>query len=108
MRFRQSSGVPLNSRPLGIFAVDTLERIIRDATSGRMNLGDAESFCAAEGIELADLYNRIALIVAERFNNGTLSYADGDGVMNAIFGMMIDGKTPMESIQPCVVNLSRV
>ena len=65
-----------------------------------MNRGDAESFCAAEGIELADLYNRIALIVAERFNDGTLSYADGDGVMNAIFGMMIDGKTPMESIQP--------
>ena len=80
--------------------MDTLERMIRDATSGRMNRADAESFCAAQGIELTDLYNRIALIVAERFNNDTLSYSEGDGVMNAIFGMMIDGKTPMESIQP--------
>jgi hypothetical protein len=65
-----------------------------------MNRGDAESFCAAQGINLKDLYNRIALIVAERFNNDTLSYADGDGVMNAVLGMMVDGKTPMESIQP--------
>ena len=80
--------------------MDTLDCIISDATSGRMNRAEAESFCAAQGIELNDLYNRIALIVAERFNNDTLSYADGDGVMNAIFGMMIDGKTPMESIQP--------
>jgi hypothetical protein len=53
-----------------------------------MNRADAESFCAAQGIKLNDLYNRIALIVAERFNNDTLSYADGDGVMNAVFGIM--------------------
>jgi hypothetical protein len=65
-----------------------------------MNRADAESFCAAQGIELNDLYNRMALIVAERFNNDTLSYADGDGVMNAIFCMMIEGATPMESIEP--------
>jgi len=65
-----------------------------------MNRVDAESFCAAENIELADLYNRIALIVAERFDNGTLSYEDGDGVMNAIFGMMVGGEIPMESIEP--------
>jgi hypothetical protein len=80
--------------------MDTLERIIRDATSGRMNRAEAESFCAVQGIELTGLYNRIALIVAERFNNGTLSYVDSDGIMNAIFGLMIDGKTPMESSQP--------
>ncbi|MGH9929169.1 MAG: hypothetical protein ACREA9_08070, partial [Pyrinomonadaceae bacterium] len=77
-----------------------LERIIHDAASGRINRADAESFCAAENIELNDLYNRIALIVAERFDSGTLSYEDGDGVMNAIFGMMIDGEKPIESVQP--------
>ncbi len=60
-----------------------------------MNRADAESFCSAEGIELTKLYNRIALIVADRFDKGTLSYEDGDGVMNAIFGMMMDGDKPM-------------
>ncbi len=80
--------------------MDALERIIRDATTGRMNRADAESFCAAENIELAELYNRIALTVAERFDQGTLSYQDGDGVMNAIFGMLIDGEKPMDSIEP--------
>ncbi len=65
-----------------------------------MNRADAESFCSAEGIELTELYNRIALIVADRFDNGTLSYEDGDGIMNASFGMMIDGDKPMESVEP--------
>ena len=82
------------------FPMDPLERIIQNATSGRMNRAGAEAHCAAENIELTDLYNRIALIVAQRFYNGTLPYEDGDGVMNAIFGMLIDGDKPMESVQP--------
>lgn len=81
-------------------AMDPLERIIQQATSGRMNRADAESFCSDEGIELTELCNRIALIAADRFDNGTLSYEDGDGIMNAIFGMMIDGDKPMESVEP--------
>jgi hypothetical protein len=64
-----------------------------------MNRADAESFCAAKNIELTDLYNRIALTVAERFDNGSLSYQEGDGVMNAIFGMLIDGEKPIDSIE---------
>ena len=80
--------------------MDALERIIQNATSGRMNRAEAEAFCAAENIELPDLYNRIALIVAERFDNGRLSYQDGDGVMNAIFGMLIDGDKPIDSVEP--------
>jgi len=88
------------TQALGTFAMDAFERIIRNATSGRMNRADAESFCAAENIEPTDLYNRIALTVAEGFDNGSLSYQDGDGVMNAIFGMLIDGEKPMDSIEP--------
>ncbi|HEY6118857.1 MAG TPA: hypothetical protein VIV66_02800 [Pyrinomonadaceae bacterium] len=80
--------------------MDALEPIIREATTGRMNRAAAEAFCAAEKIELTDLYNRIALIVAKRFDNGTLSYEDGDGVMNAIFGMLIDGEKPIDSVEP--------
>ena len=94
------SAVARSTQPLGIFAMDALECLIHDATSGRINRADAESFCAAENIELADLCNRIALIVAERFDNRTLSYQDGDGVMNAIFGVLVDGKKPMDSVEP--------
>jgi len=65
-----------------------------------MDRADAESICAAENIELTDLYNRIALIVAERFDNGTLPYEDGDAIMNAIFSMMVDGEKPMDAIEP--------
>jgi hypothetical protein len=80
--------------------MDALERIIQDATSGRMNRSEAEAFCAAESIELCDLYNRIALIVAERFHKGTLSFQEGDGVMNAIFGMLVNGDKPIDSVEP--------
>jgi hypothetical protein len=61
---------------------------MQDAMTRRMNRAEAESYCSAEGIELTELYNRIAVIVAKRFYGGTLPYEDGDAVMNAIFGMM--------------------
>ena len=70
--------------------MNALEPIIQQATTGRINRADAESVCAATGIEMTELYNQIALIVAKRFDAGRLSYEDGDGAMNAIFCMMID------------------
>jgi len=80
--------------------MDALERIIQQARSGRINRADAEFFCSTEGITPDDLYNRIALIVAERFYSGTLPYADGDAAMNALFVLMMDGENPMESVEP--------
>ncbi|MDQ3818163.1 MAG: hypothetical protein M3362_10775 [Acidobacteriota bacterium] len=70
--------------------MDALELIIQQATTGRINRADAESVCATTGIEMTELYNQIALIVAKRFDAGSLSYEDGDGAMNAIFSMMAD------------------
>jgi hypothetical protein len=80
--------------------MDAFEPIIKQGMIGRINPADVESFCAAEGISPDDLYNRIALIVAERFDRGTLSYEDGDAVMNAIFILMMHGENPMESVEP--------
>jgi hypothetical protein len=70
--------------------MNTLETIIQQAMTGRINRTAAESVSAAIGIEVSDLYNQIALIVAKRFDAGTLSYEDGDCAMNAIFSMMMD------------------
>ena len=71
----------------------TFEELIRQATSGRINHAEVESHCVAEGIEVSDLCNRIALTVAERFHAGTLSYEDGDAVMNALFTLIVDNET---------------
>ena len=79
--------------PLGIVAMATLEQLIQQATTGKIELSEVESFCVAEGIEVSDLCNRIALIVAERFQAGTLSYEDGDGVMNALFWLIVENQT---------------
>jgi hypothetical protein len=70
--------------------MDALEQIIDQAVSGKINRGDADAFCSAAGIDICQLYNDIALAVAKRFDAGTMSYEDGDGVMNAILGQMAD------------------
>ena len=69
---------------------DALEPIIQQASSGKISRPDAEAICAVNGIEMTDLYNQIALIVARRFHAGMLSYEDGDAAMNAIFQLMTD------------------
>jgi len=69
---------------------DPLEPIIQQASLGKISRPDAEVICAANGIEMTDLYNQIALIVARRFHARTLSYEDGDAAMNAVFRLMTD------------------
>lgn len=71
----------------------TLEQLIQQATSGRLNRPEVEAYCIASELEVSDLCNRIALTIAERFNAGTLSYEDGDRVMNALFTLIVDNKT---------------
>jgi hypothetical protein len=69
---------------------DPLEPIIHQASLGKINRAHAEAVCGANGIEMTDLYNQIALIVAQRFHAGTLSYEEGDAAMNAVFRLMTD------------------
>lgn len=80
-----------------------LEPIIQQACLGKISRTDAEGVCRAKGIEMTDLYNQIALIVARRFHAGTLSYEDGDAAMNAIFRLMTDDAVnghPAPFVQP--------
>lgn len=71
----------------------SFEQLIQQAATGKIDRAEVESFCASEGIEIADLCNRIALTVAERFHARTLSYEVGDGVMNAFFSLIVEKKT---------------
>ena len=52
--------------------MDALEQLIQQATTGKIDRAEVDSCCVAEGIEVSDLCNRVALIVAERFHTGTL------------------------------------
>jgi hypothetical protein len=73
--------------------MDALEQLIQQAGTGRIDRAEIDSFCASEDIEVPDLCNRVALIVAERFNAGILSYEAGDGVMNAFFPLIVENQT---------------
>lgn len=70
-----------------------LEQLIQQATSGKINRAEVESYCVANNIEVPDLCNRIALTIAQRFHAGTFSYKDGDGVMNALFSLIVEYET---------------
>ena len=79
------------------------EPLIHQASSGKISRTDAEAVCHANGIEMTELYNQIALIVARRFHAGTLAYQNGDAAMNAVFQLMTDAAVnghPNPFVQP--------
>ncbi len=69
---------------------NTFENIVEQAIEGNVNRRDAEALCAAESIQLNDLYNRLALFVAQSFDVSAMSYQDADTAMNAINCMMVE------------------
>ncbi|MEP5764108.1 MAG: hypothetical protein ABJ308_05925 [Halieaceae bacterium] len=48
------------------------------------------AYCRAEGITVDECYNHISLHVAQRFDEGSMSFAEADLAMNTIFGLMIN------------------
>jgi len=70
--------------------MDPPAQLIQQAVAGKISRTDAESFCTAEGIEIGQLYNCIGLVIAKRFDAGTISYHDGDTAMNSVFSMMVE------------------
>ena len=66
------------------------EQLIEQAIKGSICRKDVESLCVTRSVEIGELYNEIALLVAKRFHSGAMSYEDADAAMNAIFAMMVD------------------
>jgi hypothetical protein len=66
-----------------------IESIIQEGISGSLNCDAFYSFCTSENVKFDDLCNAIALIIAKRFNDSSMTYDDADGVANALSGLMI-------------------
>jgi hypothetical protein len=66
-----------------------IESIIQDAAKGWVDSDAFHGFCAAQGLKFDDVCNTIALTIAKRFNDSTMTYDDADGVANALSGLMI-------------------
>jgi hypothetical protein len=54
------------------------------------------------GMTLADLYNEVALRVARRFDDGTISFEEGDRVVNRLWGAVCLGT--FDAVDPDLIN----
>jgi len=66
-----------------------MEELIARAVSWELDANEVEEFCASEGISHADFYDRISLVIAGRFDAGSMSYESADLAMNSIWPLML-------------------
>lgn len=64
------------------------EAIAIEPVPGRIYL-DVEAMCASVGGEKSEALNRLALDLAQRYSEGTITYEVADDVINNIFGYCI-------------------
>jgi hypothetical protein len=67
-----------------------LESIIRDAAGDGLDYDVFCAYCASQNQSFDAVCNTIALTVAKRFHDSTMSYWDADGAANAVFALMIE------------------
>jgi hypothetical protein len=70
-----------------------IEAIIQDAAKGWLDRDAFHGFCASQNLKFDEVCNTIALTIAKRFNDSTMTYDDADGVANALSALMIDQST---------------
>ena len=68
----------------------TLERIIAQAIQGNISREEATALCEASSIGLDDLYNRMSLTIARKFDTAEMSFEDADLAMNDVYRMMVE------------------
>ena len=55
-----------------------------------LSIKDFESFAHYKRIEIDDSFNELSLLIARKFDDGEMSYEDGDFAMNGIWPIMLD------------------
>src|SRR4051812_22172459 len=68
---------------------EDIESIIGAGTSGRLNHDAVYAFAHRQNLAFDDVCNAVALTIAKRFNDFSMSYEDADGVANALSDLMI-------------------
>ena len=65
------------------------DTIIQELVSDSIRIGDVDKICKALEKGRGDIFNDIAIELATRFQNGSMSYEDADGAINSVWGLMI-------------------
>jgi len=70
--------------------VNALPGLIVDAVDGSLTHRDARAFCGAEGMDIDQLLNRMAMTIAGAFDGGAMPFAEADAAANTIYLLMMD------------------
>ena len=71
----------------------TIQELILDAYDtyrGVLDRRRIRDYSESENVSVDNVYNEISIQVAEAFLAGVMDYAEGDGIMNAVYALMID------------------
>jgi len=68
-----------------------------------ITLDDFERYSTQSGVEMEESFNGLSLFIAKRFDQGEMSYEDGDFAMNGVWPVMLDYimANDIPLIEPC-------
>lgn len=68
--------------------VPEIDRFIGDAIAGTLAIEAVDAYCGKHNVRFGDACNAIALAVARRFDDASMTYEDADAAMNTVFSLM--------------------
>lgn len=80
-----------------------MEELLKKSTTEDIYLKDFENYSRYEGIEIVDSFNKLSLLIARKFDDGEMSYENGDFAMNGVWGVMLDYimVNDLPVVEPC-------
>ncbi len=80
-----------------------IEEILQKSIAENLSLNDFEKFSIEQGVKVEESFNKLSLLIAKKFNDGEMSYEDGDFAMNSVWPIMLDYsmKNDIPLVEPC-------
>ena len=68
----------------------TIDALINELSNSVVERSKIGKFCAEGNVTPDEVYNRIAIKIAEEFISGKIDFAYGDAVMNNVWSLMVE------------------
>ena len=81
----------------------SIDDLFRKLIEGKESAHDFAECASQLGCGMSDLFNKISVLSASKFLEGSLSFEDADGAMNGVWGAMLHYTTEnnLQLVEPC-------
>lgn len=97
---RTPPGAAVNLLTRGVLPETELNRLLAQAEASGLTLDDLADPCEKFGVTAQALLNALSISLAERYLQGTLTYAFCDGVLNGLIDAIVDVGMSRDLPQP--------